>query len=219
MQLNTIKPAAGAKHARRRVGRGIGSGLGKTAGRGHKGQKSRSGGFHKVGFEGGQMPLQRRLPKRGFNSLARGLTAEVRLSDLQKMAGTDIDLKTLKEAGVVPEATEAVKVILSGKIERKVNLSGLRVTKGARVAIETAGGSIAAMEFKAPVGKGKKAKARVEAIAKAKARAEAPKAVKAETADKAKAKKPKASKAAKAAAAAEPAARGKSKPKSKGEKA
>ena len=214
MQLNTIKPAAGAKHARRRVRRGIGSGLGKTAGRGHKGQKSRSGGFHKVGFEGGQMPLQRRLPKRGFNSLARGLTAEVRLSDLQKMQLTDIDLKALKEAGVVPEATEVVKVILSGKLERKVSLSGLRVTKGARAAIEAAGGSIAALEVKAPVGKGKKAKARVEAIAKAKARAEAPKGVKAQHADKAKAK-PKAPKAAKGAA--EPAA--KSKSKAKGEKA
>jgi large subunit ribosomal protein L15 len=217
MQLNTIKPAAGAKRARRRVGRGIGSGLGKTAGRGHKGQKSRSGGFHKVGFEGGQMPLQRRLPKRGFNSRARGLTAEVRLSDLQKMTSTDIDLKVLKEAGVVPETTEAVKVILSGKLERKVSLSGLRVTKGARVAIEAAGGSIAALELKAPVGKGKKAKARAEAIAKAKARAEAPKAVKAKPADRTKAK-PKASKASKAAAA-EPAAKAKSKPKAKGEKA
>ena len=214
MQLNTIKPAAGAKHARRRVGRGIGSGLGKTAGRGHKGQKSRSGGFHKVGFEGGQMPLQRRLPKRGFNSLARGLTAEVRLSDLQKMAATDIDLKALKEAGVVPEATEAVKVILSGKLERKVSLSGLRVTKGARVAIEAAGGSIAALVVKPPVGKNKKAKARVEAIAKAKARAEAPKGAKAEPAEKAKAK-PKAPKGA----AAEPAPKAKSKPKTKGEKA
>jgi large subunit ribosomal protein L15 len=214
MQLNTIKPATGAKHARRRVGRGIGSGLGKTAGRGHKGQKSRSGGFHKVGFEGGQMPLQRRLPKRGFNSLARGLTAEVRLSDLQKMAGTDIDLQALKDAGVVPEATEVVKVILSGKLERIVSLSGLRVTKGARAAIEAAGGSIAALEVKAPVGKGKKAKARVEAIAKAKARAEAPKGVKAEPAEKVKAK-PKAAKAA----AAEPGAKAKSKPKAKGEKA
>jgi large subunit ribosomal protein L15 len=218
MQLNTIKPAAGAKHARRRVGRGIGSGLGKTAGRGHKGQKSRSGGFHKVGFEGGQMPLQRRLPKRGFNSLARGLTAEVRLSDLQKMAGTDIDLKALKEAGVVPVTTEAVKVILSGKLERKVSLSGLRVTKGARAAIEAAGGSIAALEVKAPVGKNKKAKARVEAIAKAKARAEAPKGVKAEPADKAKAKSTKAAKAPKGAAP-DPAAKPKSKPKAKGEKA
>jgi large subunit ribosomal protein L15 len=216
MQLNTIKPAAGAKHARRRVGRGIGSGLGKTAGRGHKGQKSRSGGFHKIGFEGGQMPLQRRLPKRGFNSRARGLTAEVRLSDLQKMASTDIDLKVLKDAGVVPEATEAVKVILSGKIGRKVSLSGLRVTKGARVAIEAAGGSIAALEVKPPVGKGKKAKARAEAIAKAKARAEAPKGAAAKPAEKAKAKV----KAPKVGPG-EPAAKDKSKPKpkTKGEKA
>jgi len=214
MQLNTIKPAAGAKHPRRRVGRGIGSGLGKTAGRGHKGQKSRSGGFHKVGFEGGQMPLQRRLPKRGFNSLARGLTAEVRLSDLQKMQLADIDLKALIDAGVVPEATEAVKVILSGKIERKVSLSGLRVTKGARAAIEAAGGSIAAIEAKAPVGKGKKAKARAEAIAKAQARAEAPKGAAAKPAEKVKAK-PKAPKAG----AGEPAAKEKSKPKAKGEKA
>ena len=217
MQLNTIKPAAGAKHARRRVGRGIGSGLGKTAGRGHKGQKSRSGGFHKVGFEGGQMPLQRRLPKRGFNSLSRGLTAEVRLSDLQRMVAADIDLKVLIEAGVVPTATEVVKVILSGKLERKVSLSGLRVTKGARAAIEAAGGSIAEIEVKAPVGKGKKAKARVEAIAKAKARAEAPKGVKAEPAEKAKAKA-KVPKAAKGAGA-EPAPKAKAKPKAKGEKA
>jgi len=216
MQLNTIKPAAGAKHSRRRVGRGIGSGLGKTAGRGHKGQKSRSGGFHKVGFEGGQMPLQRRLPKRGFNSLARGLTAEVRLSDLQKLKLEDIDLKALKDAGVVPEATEIVKVILSGKLERKVNLSGLKVTKGARAAIEAAGGSIAALEVKAPVGKGKKAKARLEAIAKAKARAEAPKVAKAARTDKAKAK-PKTPKAAKGAA--DPVAKAKAKPKAKGEKA
>jgi large subunit ribosomal protein L15 len=217
MQLNTIKPAAGANRARRRVGRGIGSGLGKTAGRGHKGQKSRSGGFHKVGFEGGQMPLQRRLPKRGFNSLARGLAAEVRLSDLQRMTSTEVDLKALKDAGVVPEATEAVKVILSGKLERQVNLSGLRVTKGAKVAIEAAGGSIAAVEVKAPVGKGKKAKARLEAIAKAKARAEAPRAVKAEPEGKAKAK-PKASKASKAAAV-EAASKAKAKPKAKGDKA
>ena len=215
MQLNTIKPAAGAKHAKRRVGRGIGSGLGKTAGRGHKGQKSRSGGFHKVGFEGGQMPLQRRLPKRGFNSLARGLTAEVRLSDLQKMIGTDIDLKALIAAGVVPGATEVVKVILSGKLERKVSLSGLRVTKGARAAIEAAGGSIAALEVKAPVGKGKKAKARTEAIAKAKARAEAPKGVKAAPTEKVKAK-PKAPKAVPGDAA--PKAKSKP-PKGKGDKA
>ncbi len=203
MQLNTIKPATGAKHSRRRVGRGIGSGLGKTAGRGHKGQKSRSGGFHKVGFEGGQMPLQRRLPKRGFNSLARGLTAEVRLSDLQKLAIADIDLKALKDARVVPDATETIKVILSGKIERKVNLSGLRVTKGAKAAIEAAGGSVAALAEKAPAGKGKKAKAKAEAIAKAKARAEAPKGA---AAEKAKAK-PKAPKGAKGGA--EPAAKAK----------
>ena len=130
MQLNTIKPADGAKRGRRRVGRGIGSGLGKTAGRGHKGQKARSGGFHKVGFEGGQMPLQRRLPKRGFNSLSRGLTAEVRLSDLQKMQLVDIDLEALKEAGVVPATAENAKVILSGKLERKVSLSGLRFHRG-----------------------------------------------------------------------------------------
>ena len=214
MQLNTIKPAAGANRGRRRVGRGIGSGLGKTAGRGHKGQKSRSGGFHKVGFEGGQMPLQRRLPKRGFNSLARGLTAEVRLSDLQKMAVEDINLQALVEAGVVPETTKGVKVILSGKLERKVSLSGLRVTKGARAAIEAAGGSIAALEEKPPIGKGKKAKAKAEAIAKAKARAEAPKGPAAKPADKAKGK----AKGAKGAPA-EPADRGKPKSKAKGEKA
>jgi large subunit ribosomal protein L15 len=166
------------------------------------------------------MPLQRRLPKRGFNSLARGLTAEVRLSDLQKMQLTDIDIKALKEAGVVPQATEVVKVILSGKLERKVSLTGLRVTKGARVAIEAAGGSIAAAEEKAPVGKGKKAKARAEAIAKAKARAEAPKGVGAEAADKAKAKpKPKAAKAAKGAVEPTAKAKDKAKPKSKDKKA
>jgi large subunit ribosomal protein L15 len=216
MQLNMIKPATGARQPRRRVGRGIGSGLGKTAGRGHKGQKARSGGFHKVGFEGGQMPLQRRLPKRGFNSLARGLSAEVRLSDLQKMQLANIDLKTLKAAGVVPEATETVKVILSGKLERAVSLSGLRVTKGARAAIEAAGGSIAPLQETAPVGKGKKAKARLEAAAKAKARAEAPKGVKAEPADKAKAKA-KAPKAAKGPP--EPAAKGAPKSKTKDKKA
>ena len=216
MQLNTIKPAAGAKRPRRRVGRGIGSGLGKTAGRGHKGQKSRSGGFHKVGFEGGQMPLQRRLPKRGFNSMARGLTAEVRLSDLQKMPGADIDLKALKAAGVVPESTEAVKVILSGKLERKVSLSGLRVTKGARAAIEAAGGSVALPAEKAPAEGSKKAKALAAAVAKRKARAEAPKGAAAEGKTKTKAK-PKAAKPTKGAP--DPAAQGKSKPKAKGEKA
>ena len=218
MQLNTIKPAAGAAKARRRVGRGIGSGLGKTAGRGHKGQKSRSGGFHKVGFEGGQMPLQRRLPKRGFNSLARGLTAEVRLSDLQKLDAVDIDLKGLIAAGVVPAVTETVKVILSGKLERKVNLNGLRVTKGARAAIEAAGGSIVLPQDKAPAAESKKGKALAAAVAKRKTRAEAPKKVKAEHADKGKAK-PKAAKAGKGAPeAAAPKAKAKP-PKAKGDKA
>jgi large subunit ribosomal protein L15 len=142
MRLNTIKPAAGSKHARKRVGRGIGSGHGKTAGRGHKGQKARAGGFHKVGFEGGQMPLQRRLPKRGFVSLSAGLTAEVRLSALDKLDGSAFDLAGLKAAGVVPRQALAAKVILAGKIGRAVKLSGVRATKGARAAIEAAGGSI-----------------------------------------------------------------------------
>ncbi|MDO8262828.1 MAG: 50S ribosomal protein L15 [Gallionella sp.] len=143
MQLNKIQPAQGAKHAKRRVGRGIGSGLGKTAGRGHKGQKSRSGGFHKVGFEGGQMPLQRRLPKRGFVSLTRGDTAQVRLSDLQKLPVDSIDLLALKQAGVISAGSLTAKVILCGEISRAVKLQGLLVTKGARAAIEAAGGSIA----------------------------------------------------------------------------
>lgn len=143
MQLNKIQPAPGAKHAKRRVGRGIGSGLGKTAGRGHKGQKSRAGGFHKVGFEGGQMPLQRRLPKRGFISLSRNDTAQVRLSDLQKMPVDSIDLLSLKQAGVVHAGAMTAKVILCGEITRAVKLQGMLVTKGARTAIEAAGGSIA----------------------------------------------------------------------------
>jgi len=143
MQLNKIQPAQGAKHAKRRVGRGIGSGLGKTAGRGHKGQKSRAGGFHKVGFEGGQMPLQRRLPKRGFISLTRYDTAQVRLSDLQKMPVDSIDMLALKQAGVVHANALSVKVILCGEITRAVKLQGLLATKGARTAIEAAGGSIA----------------------------------------------------------------------------
>jgi large subunit ribosomal protein L15 len=143
MQLNKIQPAQGAKHAKRRVGRGIGSGLGKTAGRGHKGQKSRAGGFHKVGFEGGQMPLQRRLPKRGFVSMTRYDTAQVRLSDLQKMPVDSIDLLALKQAGVVHANALSVKVILCGEITRAVKLQGLLATKGARTAIEAAGGSIA----------------------------------------------------------------------------
>ncbi|MFN7642571.1 MAG: 50S ribosomal protein L15 [Burkholderiales bacterium] len=143
MRLNELSPAEGSKHPRKRVGRGIGSGLGKTAGRGHKGQKSRSGGFHKVGFEGGQMPLQRRLPKRGFKSLAAGTVGEVRLSDLQKMEGDEIDLLSLKAAGVVGQLTLTAKVILSGTIERKVSLKGIGATKGAKAAIEAAGGSVA----------------------------------------------------------------------------
>jgi len=143
MRLNTMKPAAGSKKNRRRVGRGIGSGLGKTAGRGHKGQKSRTGGFHKVGFEGGQMPLQRRLPKRGFISLTRGDTAEVRLYQLEKMPVDDIDLLALKQAGVVPQIALTAKVVLRGEITRKVRLTGLLVSKGAKAAIEEAGGSVA----------------------------------------------------------------------------
>ncbi|SRR6266545_1340773 len=141
MELNTLKPAPGSKRARKRVCRGIGSGTGKTGGRGHKGQRARSGGFHKVGFEGGQMPLQRRLPKRGFNSPTREDTAEVRLSDLERLRAEKIDLAALKEAGVVPAFSSAAKVIVSGKLTRKVALAGIAVSKGARAAIEAAGGS------------------------------------------------------------------------------
>lgn len=143
MRLNNLKPAEGSKRATKRVGRGIGSGLGKTAGRGHKGQKSRAGGFHKVGFEGGQMPLQRRLPKRGFVSLTANKNVEVRLSELEKLPVEDIDLLTLMQAGVVPAGSLSAKVILSGKLTRKVNLKGIGATKGARAAIEAAGGSVA----------------------------------------------------------------------------
>src|SRR5215831_21135346 len=141
MELNTLKPAPGSKHARKRVARGIGSGTGKTGGRGHKGQRNRSGGFHKVGFEGGQMPLQRRLPKRGFKSLTRDDRAEVLLSDLERMKSDKIDLAALKEAGVVADAALSAKVIVSGKLTRKVELVGIAVSKGARAAIEAAGGS------------------------------------------------------------------------------
>jgi large subunit ribosomal protein L15 len=143
MELNTIQPAPGAKHYKRRVGRGIGSGIGKTAGRGHKGQKSRAGGFHKVGFEGGQMPLQRRLPKRGFKSQATPYKAEVRLSDLENLPVGEVDILALKQAGVVSELARVVRVILSGSITKKVTLTGLLVTKGAKAAIEAAGGSVA----------------------------------------------------------------------------
>ena len=142
MQLNKIKPAEGSTHVKRRVGRGIGCGLGKTCGRGHKGQKSRSGGFHKVGFEGGQMPLQRRLPKRGFISLTRYDSAQVRLSDLEKMAVDVIDLLALKQAGVIPAIALIAKVVMSGEIKRSVKLQGLLLTKGARAAVQAAGGSI-----------------------------------------------------------------------------
>ena len=143
MRLNTMKPAAGSHKAKRRVGRGIGSGLGKTAGRGHKGQKSRSGGFHKVGFEGGQMPLQRRLPKRGFVSRSRDDVAEVRLSDLARLPVADIDLLALKAAGLVPSVAKSAKVIKTGTLERAVKLTGIAATQGAKEAIEAAGGSIA----------------------------------------------------------------------------
>jgi large subunit ribosomal protein L15 len=143
MRLNTIKPAAGSKKVARRVGRGIGSGLGKTCGRGHKGQKSRAGGFHKTGFEGGQMPLQRRLPKRGFVSLTAGKNAEVRLSEIDLLPVDDIDLMVLVQAGIVPAGTASAKVILSGAINRKVTLRGVGATKGALAAIEAAGGSVA----------------------------------------------------------------------------
>ncbi len=142
MRLNTLKPADGSRQAKKRVGRGTGSGLGKTAGRGHKGQKSRSGGFHKVGFEGGQMPLQRRLPKRGFKSLTARDTAEVRLSDLERLDGGEVDLLTLKAAGIVPQLATGAKVVLSGALTRKVSLKGIGATKGAKAAIEAAGGSV-----------------------------------------------------------------------------
>ncbi|MET0103686.1 MAG: 50S ribosomal protein L15 [Sedimenticola sp.] len=142
MRLNTIKPAEGAKKDAKRVGRGIGSGLGKTCGRGHKGQKSRSGGFHKVGFEGGQMPLQRRLPKVGFTSRKARLTAEIRLDELAKIEADVVDLKALQDADIVSGSIKRAKVILSGKIEKAVTVKGLGVTKGARAAIEAAGGKI-----------------------------------------------------------------------------
>ncbi len=164
MELNTIKPAAGSKKNRRRVGRGIGSGLGKTAGRGHKGQKSRAGGYHKVGFEGGQMPLQRRLPKRGFLAVTVDKAVEVRSGDLKKVPVGAIDLEALKKAGVVPGGTKRAKIILAGKVEKAFTISGLGATKGAKEAIEKAGGTIAALEVVAPVRK---------LVAKSKPKAEA----------------------------------------------
>ena len=142
MQLNTLQPAVGSKSARHRVGRGVGSGWGKTAGRGHKGQKSRAGGFHKVGFEGGQMPLHRRLPKRGFTSLTRRFCEEVRLNELQGLSVEEIDVSVLKAANIVSARALSSRVILSGEISRKVVLRGLSATKGAKAAIEAAGGSV-----------------------------------------------------------------------------
>jgi large subunit ribosomal protein L15 len=143
MELNTIKPGDGSKHSKRRVGRGIGSGLGKTAGRGHKGQKSRAGGYHKVGFEGGQMPMQRRLPKRGFKSHLLKYNAEITLADLQLLSADEVNLVTLKQAGLVGELAKVVKVIKSGELSKKVVLQGIGATAGAKAAIEAAGGSIA----------------------------------------------------------------------------
>ena len=142
MELNNITHAPGAKHAKRRVGRGIGSGLGKTAGRGHKGQKSRSGGYHKVGFEGGQMPLQRRLPKRGFKSTTLKYNDEVTLSDLQQLGAAEVDMLTLKAAGLVASIARVVKVVKTGELTTAVKLNGIGATAGAKAAIEAAGGSV-----------------------------------------------------------------------------
>ena len=202
MKLNALKPAAGSKHAKKRVGRGFGC-HGKTAGRGHKGQKSRAGGYHKVGFEGGQMPLQRRLPKRGFVSLSSGLTAEVRLSEVNGIDAVTVDLTSLKQAGIVPRAALRAKVILSGKIGRAVKLEGVLATKGARTAIEAAGGSVVgpaggagaqaadgkrAQKAKLAAEKAKAIAAKIEAAAKAEVAAKAEPAVKADAAGAKKAK-------------------------------
>jgi large subunit ribosomal protein L15 len=219
MFLNSIKPAAGAKHAKKRVGRGIGSGTGKTAGLGHKGQRARAGGYHKVGFEGGQMPLQRRLPKRGFVSLLRNDTAEVRLGDLNRLKVDTIDILVLKQAGIVPIHALTAKVIVSGEIKRKVTLSGLLTSKGAKAAVEAAGGSVElAATADTPKGKGKKVAAKVAAIAKAEQRAATNSASIAEENAKAAAgaegsaaAKPKAKKA-KPSADAKPAAKSAAKP-------
>ncbi len=150
MELNDIKPAAGSRKPRRRVGRGIGSGLGKTAGRGHKGQKSRAGGYHKVGFEGGQMPLQRRLPKRGFLATTITKAAEVRSGDLAKVKGEAIDLDGLKKAGLIAADAERAKIILAGKVDKAFKVSGIGASKGAKAAIEQAGGSVALVEVAKP---------------------------------------------------------------------
>ncbi len=196
MFLNDIKPAPGSRKPRRRVGRGIGSGFGKTAGRGHKGQKARSGGYHKVGFEGGQMPLQRRLPKRGFTPLTRDTFAEIRLSDIERMKADTIDLAALKAEGVVSRLTIETKVLLSGKLTRKVTVKDMGVTKGARAAIEAAGGAVVdnrpKPEPKQPEPKAKSAAPATEAEKPAKP-SKAAKAAKADKGEKA-AKAPKAAK-------------------------
>jgi large subunit ribosomal protein L15 len=165
MRLNNLKPAAGSKSAPHRVGRGIGSGWGKTAGRGHKGQKARAGGFHKVGFEGGQMPLHRRLPKRGFTSLSRRFVEAVRLSELQKLGAEEIDLMVLKQAGVISALAQDARVINSGELSRKISVRGIGVTKGAKAAIEAAGGTVAEV---ANAVVAEKAKAKPEAKPQAK---------------------------------------------------
>ena len=216
MKLNVLKPAPGANRVRCRVGRGIGSGLGKTAGRGHKGQRARSGGFHKVGFEGGQMPLQRRLPKRGFVSRMRDDTAEVRLADLDRVTGDTVDLAALKAAGVVARIAKKAKVILAGKLMRKLALKGIAVSKGAKAAIEAAGGSVEVVEAKPA--EGKKAERRKAYVAQAKARAEArPEAEKQSAAGDTKAAK-KAKGEPKPEGKAKPEAKTKAEVKSKGKK-
>src|SRR5262245_4484191 len=164
MRLNTIKPAPGSKKNRRRVARGVGSGLGKTAGRGHKGQKSRAGGFHKVGFEGGQMPLQRRLPKRGFLAVTIEKAAEVRLADLARVEGDTVDLASLKKAGLVNGKASRAKIILAGELKKAVKVSGVPASKGAKAAIEKAGGSVAELVAAEKPGK-LKAKAKAQAKA------------------------------------------------------
>jgi large subunit ribosomal protein L15 len=192
MYLNDIKPAPGSRRSRRRVGRGIGSGFGKTAGRGHKGQKARSGGFHKIGFEGGQMPLQRRLPKRGFASPLVHATAEVRLSDVEKMKAETIDLAALKEAGVVPKEASGAKLIVAGKLTRKVTVKGIGASKGARAAVEAAGGSLVDIKEKPkappkpPVEVKEPPKEEAKPKAKAKGEAAGDKAAKQGAPDKAK---------------------------------
>ena len=164
MRLNSLKPAPGAKKDRHRVGRGVGSGWGKTAGRGHKGQKARSGGFHKLGFEGGQMPLHRRLPKRGFNSPTRDDIAEVRLSELERLEVADVDLAALQSAGIVSKKALAAKIIVSGKVSRKLNVKGdVRASKGARAAIEAAGGTVEVIDKPAAPEEPKKEKKKPKA--------------------------------------------------------